>query len=148
MLYQAEPRPDTDGYCISDSHDLSPRAGRIHLANPLSKQVRILLSIDYGRSEMREIATSVVRELGLDYAVTLVSGGASRNYEIVMWDKPHNTYFSIRLDWDPRTPREAIAGRIKQELRARLDTFRSGRRRFGERSPSAPVLPKRAGRSA
>ena len=96
---------------------------------------------------MRENATSAVRELGLDYAVTFVSGGASRNYEIVMWDKPHNTYFSIRLGWDPSTPREAIAGRIKQELRVRLDTFRSGRRPFGERSPSVPILPKRAGRS-
>ena len=39
-------------------------------------------------------------------------------------------------------------GNGKVLVRARLDTFRSGRRRFGERSPSAPVLPKRAGRSA
>ena len=44
---------------------------------------------------MRDIARSALRELDLDYAITLVSSGASRTYEIVMWDKPRNSYFSI-----------------------------------------------------
>lgn len=46
---------------------------------------------------MREIARAALRELDLDYAITLISGGASRNYEIVLWDKPGDSYFSIRL---------------------------------------------------
>ena len=33
---------------------------------------------------MREIVHSALRALNLDYAITLISGGASRNYEVVM----------------------------------------------------------------
>ena len=68
---------------------------------------------------MREIAAAAVQELDLDYTVTFVSGGASRNYEIVMWDRPHNTYFSIRLNWEPDASRDVVAGRIKTQLRRR-----------------------------
>ena len=45
---------------------------------------------------MRDVAQSALRALNLDYAITTISVGASRNYEIVMWDKPRNSYFSIR----------------------------------------------------
>ena len=84
---------------------------------------------------MRELTAAVVRELDLDDGVTLVSGGASRNYEIVMWDRPHNTYFSIRLNWDPHTPDDALADGIKRQLLERLNGVRRGRRQFAERSP-------------
>ena len=40
---------------------------------------------------MREIARAALRELDLDYVITLVSGGASRNYEIVLWNKPRDS---------------------------------------------------------
>ncbi len=87
---------------------------------------------------MREIAAAAIRDLDLDYAITLVSGGASRNYEIVMWDKPHNTYFSIRLNWEASASRDVVASRIKTQLRERLACFERGRRRFGERAPHHP----------
>lgn len=87
---------------------------------------------------MREIAAAALRELDLDYSVTYVSGGASRNYEIVMWDKPHNSYFSIRLTREPDTSAEVLVGRIKHQLRERLDSFHTRRGRFGERTPVVP----------
>ena len=43
----------------------------------------------------------VVRELGLDYLITMVSGGGSGNCEVVMWDRPRNSYFSIRVQTRP-----------------------------------------------
>ena len=89
---------------------------------------------------MREIAAAALRELDLDYVVTFVSGGASRKYEIVMWDKPHNTYFSIRFNWEPDTSRDAVVSRIKTQLRERLECFERGRRQFGERTPVHPGL--------
>ena len=85
---------------------------------------------------MREIAAIALRELDLDYLVTYVSGGASRNYEIVMWDKPHNTYFSIRLTRDPTASPEALIDQIKHQLRERLDCFARGRNQFAERAPT------------
>ena len=96
---------------------------------------------------MREIAEAVIQALHLDYMVTFVSGGASRNYEIVMWDRPHNTYFSIRLTWEPDTPRDTLAGRIEAQLRERLACYESGGREFGERAPTpARVSPHPTGR--
>lgn len=65
--------------------------------------VCILLAIILGNL-MRELVAAVVRELDLDDVVSLVSGRASLNYEIVMWGRPHNTYFSSRLNWGPLTP--------------------------------------------
>ena len=43
---------------------------------------------------MRDIANSILAELDLDYQITLISGGESGDYEIVMWDRPRNSYFS------------------------------------------------------
>ncbi len=85
---------------------------------------------------MRAIARSALRELDLDYVITLVSSGASRNYEVVMWDQPRNSYFSIRVHWEPGLSREQMTGRVVQQLTERLATWRSrGVSRFGERRP-------------
>ena len=69
---------------------------------------------------MREIAGQVVRELGLDYAVTLVSGGESGNYEIVMCDRPHGSYFTLKLRWEQTDPVENLAETIRSRLQERL----------------------------
>ena len=85
---------------------------------------------------MRDIARSALRELDLDYVITLVSSGASRNYEIVMWDQPRNSYFSIRVHWEPGLSREQMTERVVQQLAGRLAAWRSGRcQHFGERRP-------------
>ena len=94
---------------------------------------------------MREIARGVLLELDLDYAITLVSCGASRNYEIVMWDKPRDSYFSIRLNWDGLS-RANMTDQIKAQLRGRLAALRHGGAisGFGEckprRHPSRPEV--------
>ncbi len=85
---------------------------------------------------MREVARSALRELDLDYAITLVSSGASQNHEIVMWDKPRNSYFSIRVHWEPGLSREQMTERVVQQLAGRLAAWRSGDvSNFGERRP-------------
>ncbi len=85
---------------------------------------------------MRDIARSALRELDLDYAITLVSSGASRTYEIAMWDKPRNSYFSIRVHWEPGLSREQMTERVVQQLAGRLAAWRSGRcQHFGVRRP-------------
>ncbi len=85
---------------------------------------------------MRDIARSALRELKLDYAITLVSSGASQNHEIVMWDKPRNSYFSIRVHWEPGLSREQMTECVVQQLAGRLAAWRAGRcQHFGERRP-------------
>ena len=56
---------------------------------------------------MREIAIMVLQQLDLDYGVTLVSGGASGNYEIVMWDKPAIAPFPA-LAWRLQTVAQGV----------------------------------------
>ena len=85
---------------------------------------------------MRDIARSALCELKLDYAITLVSSGASQNHEIVMWDKSRNSYFSIRVHWEVGLSREHMTERVVQQLTGRLAAWRSGDvSNFGERSP-------------
>ena len=67
---------------------------------------------------MRKLAESVVQELNLDYTVTMVSGGERGNCEIVMWDRPRNSYFSVRLTPGSRDL-AASAALIRQELQQR-----------------------------
>ena len=74
---------------------------------------------------MREVAHSALRELNLDYAITLISGGASQNYEIVMRDKPRNSYFSIRVHWETGLSREHMTERVVQQLTERLAGWRA-----------------------
>ena len=69
---------------------------------------------------MRNVAHHVVRELGLDYAITLVLGGESGNYEIVMYDRPHGSYFTVKLKWDRGVAQDDLAGVIRAHLRERL----------------------------
>ena len=81
------------------------------------------------------MALTALRELGLDYSITLISGGASRNYEIVMWDKPRNSYFSVRLNWRPEAPPSVVTSDIKTQLRKRLAALESGRTFPHDRRP-------------
>ena len=69
---------------------------------------------------MREVAQRVFRELGLDYRVTLVSGGESGNYEIVMCDRPHRSYFTLKIKWDRDLAADDLAGVIRSRLHERL----------------------------
>ena len=71
---------------------------------------------------MREIAGRVVRELGLDYTVTLVSGGESGKYEIVMCDRPRESYFTLKLTWDRNDSLENLADVIRARLHERLSS--------------------------
>ena len=84
---------------------------------------------------MRKIAMTVLQQLDLDYGVTLVSGGASGKYEIVMWDKPRDSYFSIRLIWERDAPTTTVAEQIKAQLRQRLAVLHSSCDGFAERRP-------------
>ena len=69
---------------------------------------------------IRDVANQVVAELGLDYGVTLVSAGESGNCEIVMWDRPRDCYFSMKLTWTPNAAVEDVAGVIRERLQQRL----------------------------
>jgi len=69
---------------------------------------------------MREVAQRVVDELDLDYAITMVSGGESGNYEIVMWDRPRNSYFSVRFSWSPDLAEDVVATMIRNQLHERI----------------------------
>ena len=69
---------------------------------------------------MRDVAHHVLRELGLDYTITLVSGGESGNYEIVMYDRSYGSYFTVKLKWDRDVPTDDLAGVIRAHLRKRL----------------------------
>ncbi len=69
---------------------------------------------------MRDIVDTILTELGLDYRITLVSGGEGGNYEIVMWDRPRNSYFSVRVRRTNEAPRDVIADSIRGQLRERI----------------------------
>ena len=90
---------------------------------------------------MREIVLAALRELNLDYSITLISGGASCNYEIVMWDKPRNSYFSVRLNWRPEVSASVVTTDIKSQLRTRLAALESGRNLPYDRKPLS-IVPK------
>jgi hypothetical protein len=75
-------------------------------------------------------------DLNVDYAITLISGGKSRNYEIVMWDRPGDSDFTIRVTWDAGLSRQRMTERVTQRLASRLAALRSSdRSRFDERRP-------------
>ena len=69
---------------------------------------------------MRNVAQAVIDELDLDYRITMVSGGESGNHEIVMWDRPRNSYFSVRFTWSPGLTIGDVAGTIRDQLRERI----------------------------
>lgn len=69
---------------------------------------------------MRDVANSILTELGLDYQITLVSVGERGNYEIVMWDRPRNSYFSLRLERTTEGSSDAVAESIRTQLRQRI----------------------------
>lgn len=73
---------------------------------------------------MRDIADTILRELGLDYRITLVSGGESGNYDIVMRDRPRNSYFSVRVARTNEASGDVIADSIRAQLRQRITAHR------------------------
>ena len=73
---------------------------------------------------MREVARSALRTLNLDYAITKISGGPNKNYEIVMWDQPRNSYFSIRVCWEAGLSREQLTQRVVQQFAERPAAWR------------------------
>ena len=77
---------------------------------------------------------SALRQLDLDYVITSISGGAGHDYEIVTWDKPRNSYFSIRVPWEIGLSREHTMICLLQQLTERLAEWRTvPLRRLGER---------------
>ena len=53
-----------------------------------------------------------------------------------MWDKPKNSYFSIRVPWESGRSREHTTDCLVQQLTERLADWRTvPLRRFGERRP-------------
>ena len=71
---------------------------------------------------MRDIAQRVLKELGLDYLITMVSGGGSGSYEVVMWDRPRNSYFSVRVQQTPE--KSGLADEIREQLRQRISSHK------------------------
>ena len=84
---------------------------------------------------MRDIASTVIRELKLDYAVTFISGEAGEKHELVIRERPRDSCFLVRLGCTPSTPSETIALRLKDQLQQRLTTLQSGHDLFGDRRP-------------
>ena len=65
---------------------------------PAKAAVRLLHIQEPGASaRMRQIASAAIQELQLDYTVTLVSGGASKNVVIVIRDKTRDSYLRARM---------------------------------------------------
>ena len=88
-------------------------------------------------TKMRQVALDVVEKLRLNYTITLISGGEAGRYEIVMWDRPRDSYFSIRLRWTEETSDEHVAQAIEGQLRQRLSALDSSADSdFGERRPT------------
>ena len=86
---------------------------------------------------MRQVALDVVKKLKLNYRLTLISRGESAKCEIVLWDRPRDSYFSIRLHWEAETSDEHVAQQIENQLRQRLTALDSGADSgLSERTPS------------
>ncbi len=84
---------------------------------------------------MRAVVHSALRELSLDYAISSVSVGASYHYEIVLWDRPRNSYFSIRVHWETGLSRGRMTERVVQQLTGREAAWRAAHvRNFGQRT--------------
>ena len=91
---------------------------------------------------MKQVATDVVRRLGLNYVVTMVSQGESGNCEIVMWDKPLNSYFSVRLRRCAETSVGGLEQEIESQLRHRLAVLSSGALKgLADRRPRRSSIP-------
>ena len=85
--------------------------------------------------EIRTVAHWALHELDLDYAISSIFVGPHQRYEIVLWDRPRNSYFSIRERWDIGVSREQMINRIVQQLRDRLAAWRVADVRYRVRKP-------------
>ena len=70
-----------------------------------------------------------------DYAISSIFVGPHQRYEIVLWDRPRNSYFSIRERWDIGVSREQMINRIVQQLRDRVAAWRVADVRYRVRKP-------------
>ena len=59
---------------------------------------------------IRNVTHWALHELDLDYAISSIIVGLSHRFEIVLWDRPRNSYFSIRERWDIGVSREQMIG--------------------------------------
>ena len=75
---------------------------------------------------MRQIALDVLKHLELNYTITLISCGENAKYELVILDRPRNSYFSIRLRGGAARSAEHLAQEIEGQLRQRLTALDSG----------------------
>ncbi len=73
---------------------------------------------------IRNVAHWALHELDLDYAICSIFVGLSHRFEIVLWDRPRNSYFSIRERWDIGVSREQMINRIVHEFRERISAWR------------------------
>ena len=88
---------------------------------------------------MKQIALDVLKHLKLNYTITMISCGENTNYELVMLDRPRNSYFSLRLSGDSATSADHCAREIEGQLRQRLTARDSGTDSgCSERTPSHP----------
>ena len=92
---------------------------------------------------IRNVAHWALHELDLDYAIISIFVGPSHQYEIVLWDRPRNSFFSIRGRWDTGLSHEHMIIRMVQQLRERVSAWRladvrSGGARRGR--PGQPVF--------
>ena len=85
--------------------------------------------------EIRTVAHWALHELDLDYAISAIFVGPHQRYEIVLWDRPRNSYFSIRERWDIGVSREQMINRIVQQLRDRVAAWRVADIRYRVRKP-------------
>ena len=88
---------------------------------------------------MMQVALNVLKNLKLNYTITMISCDENAKYELVMLDRPRNSYFSIHLCGDAATSAEHCAQEIEGQLRQRLTALASGADSgFSERMPSHP----------
>ena len=86
---------------------------------------------------MKTTVCEVLRDLDLDYQVTMISGGQGGKCEIVLSDPSRGSYFSIKCRWVDGDPPEPVAQEVKRQLVARLDQHLP--ERFSERRPVRPT---------
>ncbi len=84
---------------------------------------------------IRNVAHWALHELDLDYAICSISVGLRHRFEIVLWDRPRNSYSSIRERWDIGVSREQMINRIVQQLRDRVAAWRVADVRYRVRKP-------------
>ncbi len=74
---------------------------------------------------MRQIVQAALRDLELDYKVTMIAGGEKRNYDVVFFDEQAGEYFSIHVSWPKNVTGDSVKEDVKDRLQERLNTSNS-----------------------